>query len=646
MKKNNENLVKKITLLRLVVSSLIVLWALFLISLFYYNYKGMEKWTLKLAETEAWASYNKDVLYRKWAASHGGVYVPPTEKTPPSPYLSHISDRDIISTEGKKLTLINPAYMTREVHELGEKEYRSKGHITSLQPIRPGNEPDQWEEKVLKKFNKGVEEYSELVTNENNEKVLRGMRPLKVGKGCLKCHQYQGYKVGDIRGGLSVEVSMKPYEENLKNQVINEVILFLIIWILGNIAVITAALFYYKNIQIVYNNSIKHQTLERQLQQAQKMEAVGQLAGGIAHDFNNLLGIIIGFADLIHDEVSKESSINKYSENILKTGERAKELITQISIFSRQKDIKIDFLDINNLIEDFLRLLKRTIGEHINVEFKKGFDPLKTIGDKTQIEQVIMNLCVNARDAIGDDGKIVLETDYKEIDNEFCTTHAWAKPGEYIVIKVSDTGKGMDSDTLSRIYEPFFSTKEVGKGTGLGLSVAFGIIQKHNGFINVYSVPEHGTIFSVFLPVAKEKISKVKEDTTVKKDYNEKNYGTILIAEDEDLLREMISGILSSAGFNIFVAKNGKEAIDLFNKNADEIDMLLFDVMMPVMGGLKAYSKISDIKKGVPVLFASGYSSESISNELLNANEYNMIWKPFGRDELLNKIKEILNDSK
>lgn len=646
MKQNDNKLDRKMIIVRLMVFGLILIWTTFLSLFFYYNYQGMKQWTIKLAETEAWASFNKDVIYRKWAASHGGVYVPPTEKTPPSPYLKHIPDRDIVSTEGKKLTLINPAYMTRQVHELGKEQYRAQGHITSLQPIRPGNEPDPWEEKTLKLFLKGVTEESELIKNQNGKSVLRAMKPLRVNKGCLKCHQYQGYKIGDIRGGLSVEVPMEPYNNILKNHVIKEAVVFVTIWFLGVLAIIIVAIFYVKNLQITINNLKKQRAMELQLQQSQKMEAVGQLAGGIAHDFNNLLGIIIGFSELIQDEINESNPILKYSDNVIKTAERAKDLVRQISIFSRQKDIERDVFDVNSLVREFLKLLRRTLGEHIDVQFKKGADPLKTLGDRTQLEQVIMNLCVNARDAMPKGGKLLLETDHKSIDKDFCLSHPWAKPGDYVIIKVSDTGMGIDSESLSRIFDPFFTTKEIGKGTGLGLSVVFGIVQKHDGFINVYSVPNHGTIFSIFLPVANKNIIDIKKKKLIDEKETTLCEGTILVAEDEELLRDMISNILKSAGYNIILAENGEVAVDLFNKKSEEIDLLLFDVMMPVMGGLKAYQKISHIKKNVPILFASGYSSEAISSELFNVGDYKMIWKPFSRDELLKKIDDLINSSR
>lgn len=642
----NNSLKEKMLYVRIIVFGLITIWTIFLSGFFYYNYRGFKNWNLKLAETEAWASFNKDVIYRKWAASHGGLYVPPTEKTPPSPYLSHIPDRDIISTKGKKLTLVNPAYMTRQVHDLGKDRYDVKGHITSLNPIRPGNEPDSWEEMSLKMFNDGAMKNVGMDTNQIGKKVLRAMKPLKVEKGCLKCHEYQGYKIGDIRGGLSVEVSMDKYNKHLIEQIKSEAIIFIIIWLVGVLAIIVIAVFYVKNLNTVTENNKRQEALEKQLQQSQKMEAVGQLAGGIAHDFNNLLGIIIGFTELGMDDVEDQTSILRYFENIGKTAERAKELVSQISIFSRQKEMSKELIDLNMSIKEFLVLLKRTIGEHIKVSFKKGVDPLKFIGDKTQFEQVIMNLCVNARDAMNDGGTIAIETDYKKIDNEFCISHPWAKPGNYAVIKISDTGIGIEKNTLDRIFDPFFTTKEVGKGTGLGLSVVFGIIKKHDGLINVYSVPNYGTIFSIYFPIADEKNSGV---TSEGKDETVNNYkydGTILLAEDEELLRDMISNILSSAGYKLLIAENGEQAIKLFKENSNRIDLLLFDVMMPVMGGLKAYHEISNIKMSVPVLFASGYSSETISSEILNTSDYEIIWKPFSREELLNKIGEVIDKEK
>lgn len=643
MVSSDKSLLKKITLVRIVAIVSIAFWTFLLSFFFYNNYHNMKAWTVKLAETEALASYNKDVIYRRWAASHGGVYVPPTEKTPPNPHLKHVPHRDITTTDGKKLTLVNPAYMTRQVHELGKSQYNFKGHITSLDPIRPANKPDPWEEKSIKMFKAGKDKNLELVTNDSGEEVLRFMKPLKVEKGCLRCHGYNNLKVGDVRGGISVEVPLEPFNKEISKHSLHELRLFLLIWFFGVIGIIVISRIYVKSLKAVYSNNVKQIALEKQLQQSQKMDAVGQLAGGIAHDFNNLLGIIIGFSEISLEKIDKENPIYRYLNNIMNTGKRAQLLVKQINIFSRQKELNLEILDINNVIVDFTKLLKRTLGDKVQIEFKKGEDPLKCNGDRTQIEQIIMNLCVNARDAMPMGGKISIETDRKQMDKAFCEKNTWAKIGDYVVMIISDTGIGMNNDTLSRIFEPFYSTKDVGKGTGLGLSVVYGIVNKHNGLINVYSVPEHGTIFSVYLPFANSEFINNRDELDEKTIQDETRKGTILIAEDETLLREILANILKSAGYNVLITENGEDAISKFKENHEAVDLLIFDIMMPVMGGVDAYKKIRKVKNDIPVLFASGYSSNDINHETAGIEECNIIWKPFGREELLNKIDSILN---
>ena len=382
--------------------------------------------------------------------------------------------------------------------------------------------------------------------------------------------------------------------------------------------------------------------LEAQLRQAQKMEAVGQMAGGMAHDFNNLLQVISGYAELSEVSLSPDSSAASSVREIGKAASRAKELINQLLAFSRRKVICPEDLNLNTLIDPLLKMIRGLIGEHIQLEFIPGHGLGTVHADGGQIEQILMNLCVNARDAMPKGGTLTIETENVLIDHEYAQTHAWATEGRCVLLRVSDTGSGMDAETLEHVFEPFFTTKGVGEGSGLGLSMVFGIIEQHHGHVEVYSEVDRGTVFKIYLPVVERRAVEVSRTVSpVVVDGTE----TLLIAEDNEAVLELTRHILMEAGYTVLTAKDGKEAVRVFEEHVAEIDMVMFDVVMPRMGGKEAMKKILKMRPDLPHLFVSGYSENAVHTNFIQNRDLHLLSKPYQTDSLLRKVREVLEES-
>jgi PAS domain S-box-containing protein len=384
----------------------------------------------------------------------------------------------------------------------------------------------------------------------------------------------------------------------------------------------------------------EHKKLEEQLFQAQKMEAIGQLAGGIAHDFNNLLTAVIGYGHLLKAEVTKDEQASSYVNQILSASERAAVLTNELLTFSRKQIIRPQPVDLNNTIREVEKLLSRIIGEDIEFTTILSDKDLTITADSTQIEQLLLNLATNARDAMPDGGSIIISTDRVELGMEFIKVYGYGKPGPYALIAFEDTGTGMDERTKERIFEPFFTTKAVGKGTGLGLAMVYGIIKQHEGYINAYSEPGKGTTFKIFLPLIQAKaedkqpagVSPVIAGTE-----------TILIGEDDLYVRKFIKEMLLKNGYTIFEAVDGEDAVRVFSANQNEINLVILDVIMPKKNGKDVYNEIIKMNPGMKVIFISGYSSDIIHKRGILEEKLDIISKPIMPDELLTKVRKILD---
>lgn len=718
-----------------------------------------------LAESEASGSLNMNMVYRQWAALHGGVYVPITDEMHPNPYLAHIPHRDITTTDGQNLTLINPAYMTRQVHELAKERYGFKGRIVSQKPLRPKNYPDSWENSALQKFSSGLKQLSS-VEMIDGQAYLRFMRPFFTEASCLKCHGHQGYKVGDIRGGISVSIPLLAYRKASEHHRLLLGLAHLLIGLLGlaglwkggkllaesqtqlwenmeklceseqrfrqiyenmstGVAQISLDLiiehvneaccrmfgyeekellgkhiediskngieeqqiiklicrgetehyrlekeFHHKNGHTVYGiqdaNLIRdssgkpiyllisilditkrkkaeseREKLKEQLVQAQKMESVGRLAGGVAHDYNNMLSVIDGYAEL---SLEKEGLDKFLSDNLLeirKAAGRSAQITRQLLAFARKQTITPLILNLNDTVESMLKMLRRLIGEDIDLSWHPGDNLGMVKLDPAQIDQLLANLCVNARDAISGVGKITVETNNVRIDEEYCINHAGFFPGDYVVLTVSDNGCGMSSEIMENIFDPFFTTKGMGEGTGLGLPTVYGIVKQNNGFINIYSEPGKGSTFKIYL----QKYTGESKDSQYAEPDEKTPLGcgqTILVVEDELSIRQMCQLMLEKLGYRVLSANGPENAIKLADEYKDNICLLLTDVIMPEMNGRELSSRLQKIHPGLKTLFMSGYTANVIAHHGVLDEGVNFIQKPFSRHELAVKINKTI----
>lgn len=374
----------------------------------------------------------------------------------------------------------------------------------------------------------------------------------------------------------------------------------------------------------------------------QKFESIGRLAGGIAHDFNNALGVILCWADLGRNAASADSKIREQFDKISRQAQHAAGLTAQLLAFARRQVLQPQVLSLNDMVSDINRLLGAALGEQIDFRVLCAPDLQSVRVDPTQVEQVLINLCINARDAMPRGGRLVVETKNIEVGQEFRDRHSYGVPGRYVLLSISDTGTGMDKATLDHIFEPFFTTKEPGKGTGLGLATVYGIVKQHGGFINVYSEPGNGTTFRVYLPA----VAGSAETAQVKTEQAWTGTETILVVEDNEALREIASLVLAAAGYQVILASDGEEGVRLFTIHQREIAVVVFDIIMPRLSGREAYSRVSAIKPGIPVIFTSGHTEESVSiTESIQAGA-SYLQKPYSPKSLCQAVREALDRSR
>ena len=382
--------------------------------------------------------------------------------------------------------------------------------------------------------------------------------------------------------------------------------------------------------------------LEDQLRQAQKMEAVGQLAGGVAHDFNNILTAIIGYSSILKMKIERDHPFNQYLDHIIKASEKAASLTRDLLTFSRKQITNPKPVDINDIVRRMESLLIRLISADIELRMKLTGRDLSVMADSVQIEHAIMNLTTNAKDAMPAGGVLTIETDITELDEEFIKRHGSdSEQGQYALITVKDTGIGMDDETRKKIFEPFFTTKEVGKGTGLGLSMVYGIIKQHDGFINCLSETGIGTIFRIYLPLTAARASEREAEDTITQLTG--GTETILIAEDDMIVRGLMKEILEEFGYKIIEAVNGEDSLNKFMQNADRINLLILDLMMPKKNGRQVYEEIKKIAPDIKTIFSSGYTANLIQQEDLVKAGMDFIAKPVSPSGLVLKVREVLD---
>lgn len=381
--------------------------------------------------------------------------------------------------------------------------------------------------------------------------------------------------------------------------------------------------------------------LEDQLRHSQKMESIGQLAGGIAHDFNNIMTAIIGNADLMQMKMDEDTPLRVYVEHILLSAERAVSLTQSLLAFSRKHITNLRPVDVNEIVKKVEKFLLRLIGEDIEMHTHENVSEGVVVNaDSIQLEQVIINLATNARDAMPEGGLLKISTGIAELDEVFVKAYGYGTPGRYAVISVEDSGIGMDNKTMEKIFDPFFTTKEIGKGTGLGLSIVYGIIKEHKGYVEVSSEAGMGTRFNVYLPVIEKEVEKPVKETSVEPEGGSE---TILIAEDDNDVRGLLKDMLEGFGYKVIGAADGEEAVRLFEENHKKIHLVVLDVIMPGKNGKEAYEHIRKIMPEVKTIFMSGYTSNIIDEKGIFKEGFTFIQKPIMADVFLKKVREILD---
>jgi PAS domain S-box-containing protein len=384
----------------------------------------------------------------------------------------------------------------------------------------------------------------------------------------------------------------------------------------------------------------QRERLERELQQAQRLESVGQLAGGVAHDFNNLIAVILNYATFVADELADRPALRNDVEEIRRAAERAATLTRQLLIFSRREVARPEILDVNSVVTEMRKLLQRTIGEHIELVTTAAPDLWPVLADRGQIEQVIMNLAVNARDAMPQGGKLIIETQNAELDEDFVSTHVDLATGRYVRLSIADTGHGMTTEIADRAFEPFFTTKPKGKGTGLGLATVYGIVSEAHGKVALYSEPGRGTTASVLLPIAESAAAMAEPSQTTGEKVG--NGEGILLVEDEGAVRAAARRILSTNGYRVFESASPTDAVDLSADSSRKIDLILTDVVMPEMSGMDLVVRLHSVRPDVPVLYMSGYPQDVIAHQGLITGNVHLLEKPFTRKDLLRAVRVAL----
>jgi len=702
----------------------------------------------EIALNRAMDSYHKDLAYRRWASARGGVYVPLDEKTPPNPYLAHRPDREITTPGGKVLTLVNPAYMTRMVHELGEKEYGLKGHITSLNPIRPENAPDAWERKVLESFERGVSRHSEVV-QQDGRTVLRFMGAFPVEASCLGCHAHQGYKVGDVRGGISVTVPVgtgvaaiglshtgmsqvviagfwllggmgiavwvrrlvrsaqvqqamldeveessqrfhqlfqsspapmfihrdgRFIEVNLAaarlldaddpGQLVDLEVLSFIhpeyrylvgerihtveqtghaapaieevfltyrgreVWVEVQTAAIElpggpAILVFAQDLSERRRAEDERRKMESEIQHAQKLESLGSLAGGIAHDMNNVLGAILGMATLLQMKREGDEALLKPLRTIEHAASRGRDLVKGLTDFARKGLQQAQRLELNDLLREELDLLIRTSRQRFTfeVELDETLPPI--MGERSSLGSAFMNLAVNAFDAMPRGGTLQVRT-FQE--------------GDRVCLEVADTGEGIPADILSRVTDPFFTTKPQGRGTGLGLAMVYGTVKAHGGSLDIQSEVGKGTRIRLHLPalVTRTLSGELEEPHVVHPDHPLR----ILLVDDDPLIRDILPPMLEQLGHHVETTSSGLEAVRRLGAGL-EVDLVILDHNMPGMTGAETLPRIFQLRPAVRVLIATGFLDTDLKILLADFPSVSTLQKPFSVVELRKMLQAI-----
>lgn len=382
--------------------------------------------------------------------------------------------------------------------------------------------------------------------------------------------------------------------------------------------------------------------LQNLLLHSQKMEIVGEMAGGLAHDFNNILEGILGYTSFVMQHITEEDRIYPYLQVISQSAHKAAELSDRLLTFSKDQETELTAVNVNSLLKSVVKLLERSIDKKVSIELHLSKDVKGVLGASGQLEQAFLNVCLNARDAMPRGGKLVISSENVVLDETYPRLSLKMEPGEYVKVSISDTGIGMDRETLARIFEPFFTTKQRSEGTGLGLSMVYGIVDRHGGFINVYSEPNNGTVFNIYLPASGERVPEEGPAEKVK-DIPLGKGETILFIDDEPIVRDLGMDMLSKLGYRVLIAGGAEEGMRLFRERMSELDLIILDVIMPGASGQELYNEMKAMRPDVTILLSSGYNKGFLEGSLDGGSSVNFIQKPYSMEELAKKVRVLLD---
>ena len=693
-----------------------------------------------IALNRAMDSYRKDLLYRSWAAQRGGVYVPADARTPPNPYLQDHHPRDVTTTTGVRLTLVNPAYLTRMVHEMEDEKAGHTSHITSLKPIRPENAADPWEQKALQAFERGARDYSEVL-QESGRPVLRYMGAFLVEPSCLGCHAQQGYRVGDVRGGISVTVPVGlPTAAGLTHKGVS-ILTVLAFWIMGGLGIFLwvrrlastsqeqnnliqdlelsslrfrllfesspapmlintsgrlllantaaarllevdrpedllglevmeiispdhraavaeriqasardglptapvqeefltrrgrevwvevqtvpielpggrATLVFALDLSQQRQDEEERRKLEAEVQHSQRLDSLGSLAGGIAHDMNNVLAAVLGMATLLQLKHEADPSLQKSLQTIEHAATRGRDLVKGLTDFARKGLHEPAVMDLNALVRRELDLLIRTSRQRFIFEVQLDKDLPPIMGEATTLGSAFMNLCVNAFDAMPRGGTLWIRTFRQE---------------GRVMLQIQDTGEGIPQEILSRVTEPFFTTKAAGRGTGLGLAMVYGTAKAHGGTLDILSEVGKGTCITLGFPsVAPDSAAKALALST---EPSPKHSLRILLVDDDDLIRSTLPPMLEQLGHLVDVASSGLEALRRLGGGL-EADLVILDHHMPGLSGAETLPRILQLRPEARIILATGFLDTDLKILLADFPAVLTLPKPFSVTEL------------
>ena len=701
---------------------------------------------------------NKDYIYELWNAHNGGVYAPLNDVNQANPYLLGIPDRDLVTPGGKKLTLINPAHMTRQVYQLEQEIYGISGRTTSLDAVRPENTPDEWEREALLSFSKG-EKYASKLIRQGDKTLMQVMMPAITQESCLQCHMRKGDQVGNIRGGISITFPIDGIIALFQKQFRTSALYHLLIYLIG----ITGLVIFYMqtsrqiqkraaiekqlwrktqewektfnaipdiitlqdiNMRIIRANKatydffqatpeqligstcyslfrqgtapcsgcpgihsmvdgeqhcrmVEHKLmenffhtcsapvldeqgnfqyfvyiarditdkkkLEEELFQARKMEAIGTLAGGIAHDFNNILAAILGYTDIIKLSLPADSPLEKDLNQIVLAGNRATDLIKQILTFSRKKKPQKEALEIQKTVKEAVTMMRSSLPASIDIQEDIDEPCGMVCADPTNIHQIIINLFTNGVHAIGNEqGTLHVRLKPVDISPDRVEDKPGVKPGSFVKLTVRDSGQGIDDVTMSRIFDPYFTTKEQGAGTGLGLAVIHGIVEDNRGFIEVESMTGQGTAFHIFLPILNKKQPNKppKKISTPLPKGNER----ILFVDDEVDLTRISYALLNSLGYRVTVETRSLIALEKFQNDPNSFDLLITDHTMPELTGADLARSLLNLRPDLPIILCTGYTAALSEHEALQLGIKKYVIKPLSTRRLAKIVREVLDE--